>query len=68
MKLTLDFTCPYHEKEEKVTLAESYGSNFKGEIPCGAEEEKARLYIALHQSKIVELKLEQAPPPSYGEV
>ena len=64
MQLRLDIICPFHQRQEVLTLPESYSVDFSGEVPCGAEAgrgDQATLYIALTVGEVKELRLVESP-------
>src|SRR2546425_4303868 len=62
MQLRLDIICPHHQKQEVLTLPESYSADFSGEVPCGAKAgDHATLYIALKVGELKELRLVKIP-------
>lgn len=53
MEITI--LCPFHGKEEKVTLPSMYMGGgfggvkaFEGDIPCGAVDPQRRIHVVLH--------------------
>src|SRR5437870_10451702 len=61
MQLRLDIICPFHQRQEVLTLPESYAVDFSGEVPCGAERFQATLYIALTVGEVKELRVVESP-------
>jgi hypothetical protein len=72
MSRTIEIDCPYHHQRETITLPDSYAGTFEGDIPCGAEDEKATLHIKLmgggNSPKIAKLRLVKEAPPRIPEI
>ena len=53
-----DILCPYHQRQERIELPDSYGEFFEGQIPCGDPDtaERTTLEIKITRSSVVGLR------------